>query len=361
MLRDAPWIIFLPLTLVDDTSIMRVLAIETSCDETAVAVYDSDTHQVTDVIHSQVKAHAIYGGVVPELAARDHFAKLLGLLCTLSEKVGYDLKTVDGIAYTAGPGLAGALMVGTAFAKSLAYAWDKPALAVNHMEGHLLAPMLLDVPPAAPFIALLVSGGHTQLFQVDRIGEYRLLGESIDDAVGEAFDKTAKLLGLDYPGGPALAALADKGMPIYPLPTPMKHAKNYNFSFSGLKTAARKLIESHNAQDKEIHANIAASFQKAAIETLLYKSLKAVHDTGAASLVVAGGVSANQYLRSELARASEDGRFKVYFPPMHLCTDNAGMIAYAGYTRLKSGQKDASLAIQNTPRWPLSSLQTNTC
>lgn len=334
---------------------MRVLGIETSCDETAIAVYDGEKGLLSHVLYSQIKLHAQYGGVVPELASRDHIRKTLPLIQQALNEADCTADSIDAVAYTAGPGLAGALLVGAAIGRSLAFAWGKPALAVHHMEGHLLAPMLEANPPAFPFIALLVSGGHTQLVKVDGIGLYELLGESVDDAAGEAFDKTAKLMGLDYPGGPLLAKLAVQGDGAkYKFPRPMTDRPGLDFSFSGLKTAAANVIASEG-NSPAVQADIAASFQQAVVDTLVLKCRRALKETGLKRLVVAGGVSANQSLREQLEQLLKSLKGEVYYPRKEFCTDNGAMIAYAGYQRLAAGQQQ-DLTIGVTPRWPMTQL-----
>ena len=325
------------------------------CDETAVSIYDSEKGLLILVLYSQIPLHADYGGVVPELASRDHVKKTLPLIKQALNQAGATASDIDGVAYTAGPGLAGALLVGATIGRSLAYAWQKPALAVHHMEGHLLAPMLEDNPPPFPFLALLVSGGHTQLVGVESIGRYELLGESIDDAAGEAFDKTAKLMGLDYPGGPLLAKLALTGdSKKYKFPRPMTDRPGLDFSFSGLKTSAANVIAKEGSSE-QVQADIAASFQQAVVDTLVIKCERALEQTGYQRLVIAGGVSANLSLREQLAvllkrRGGED-----YYPRKEFCTDNGAMIAYAGCQRLQAGQQQ-DLTIGVTPRWPMQEL-----
>jgi N6-L-threonylcarbamoyladenine synthase len=334
---------------------MRVLGIETSCDETGIAIYDSEQGLMSHVLYSQIPLHADYGGVVPELASRDHIRKTLSLIQQALKEAGCDAKTIDGVAYTAGPGLAGALLVGAAIGRSLALAWNKPALAVHHMEGHLLAPMLEETPPEFPFLALLVSGGHTQIVKVDGIGQYQLLGESIDDAAGEAFDKTAKLMGLAYPGGPLLAKLATQGdAKKYAFPRPMTDRPGLDFSFSGLKTAAANVIAAEGSSE-QVQANIAASFQQAVVDTLVIKCKRALQETRLKRLVVAGGVSANTSLREQLAALMVSMKGHVFYPRKDFCTDNGAMIAYAGWQRLKAGQAQ-DLTIGVTPRWPMDQL-----
>ena len=334
---------------------MRVLGIETSCDETGIAIYDGEQGLLSHVLYSQIPLHADYGGVVPELASRDHIRKTIPLIQQALREAKCDASSIDGVAYTAGPGLAGALLVGAAIGRSLALAWGKPALAVHHMEGHLLAPMLEETAPPFPFLALLVSGGHTQLVAVEGIGRYELLGESIDDAAGEAFDKTAKLMGLDYPGGPLLAKLATQGdSKKYKFPRPMTDRPGLDFSFSGLKTAAANVIakEGNSAQ---VQADIAASFQQAVVDTLVIKCERALAQTGYQRLVIAGGVSANTSLREQLAQLLKRHGGAVYYPRKEFCTDNGAMIALAGYYRLAAGQQQ-DLTIGVTPRWPMQDL-----
>ncbi len=334
---------------------MRVLGIESSCDETGVAIYDSDAGLLGHVLYSQIKLHAEYGGVVPELASRDHIRKTIPLINKLFDQTGLELTDIDGIAYTAGPGLVGALLVGASIGRSLAWTLARPAIPVHHMEGHLLAPMLEADPPSFPFIALLVSGGHSMLIQVDAVGQYRLLGDSVDDAVGEAFDKTAKMLGLPYPGGPELARLAEQGRAdIYKFPRPMTDRPGLDFSFSGLKTYA---LNTWNASDKgaQARADIAHAFQEAVVDTLAIKCRRALQQTGLHRLVVSGGVSANTRLRQRLDKLAADQQAKVYYPRLEFCTDNGAMIAYAGCLRLQAGQY-ASATIEARPRWQLQDL-----
>jgi N6-L-threonylcarbamoyladenine synthase len=336
-----------------------VLGIETSCDETAAAIYDGETGLLAHRLYSQVELHAVYGGVVPELASRDHVRKLLPLVENVLSDAKLRAADIKGIAYTAGPGLVGALMVGASVARSLAFAWECPAVGVHHLEGHLLAPMLEPIPPQFPFLALLVSGGHTLLAEVRGIGQYEIIGSSVDDAAGEAFDKTAKLLGLPYPGGPALARLADTGRPgRLRLPRPMLDRPGLDFSFSGLKTAV--VVAVRNLQlDDQMRADVAAEFQQAVVETLCAKCMRALDQTGFSTLVVAGGVGANKALRRELSRLGEQRNVQVFYPRPEFCTDNAAMIAYAGYRRLAQGQHD-DLRIRATARWPLDTLRTPT-
>ncbi len=334
---------------------MRVLGIESSCDETGVAIYDTERGLLGHRLHSQIDLHAAYGGVVPELASRDHIRRLPLLLRELLEATGLAMGDIDGIAYTAGPGLAGALLVGSSVAEALGVALGVPALPVHHLEGHLLSPLLSATPPEFPFVALLVSGGHTQLMRVAGVGGYTLLGETVDDAAGEAFDKTAKLIGLPYPGGPALARLALDGKPgRFKLPRPMLHSKDFDFSFSGLKTAVLTAAgaEGFGEADK---ADLAAEFQAAAVEVLVAKSMAALRHTGLRQLVVAGGVGANLALRAALDEAAARRRAKVFYPEMELCTDNGAMIAFAGALRFMAGERggadDGRFAV--LPRWSL--------
>ena len=339
---------------------MRILGIETSCDETGVAIYDEEKGLIANQLHTQIALHADYGGVVPELASRDHIRKLAPLLQAALEEAHLTAKDIDGIAYTSGPGLVGALLVGSTVARSLAYAWNVPAIGVHHMEGHLLAPMLEENPPHFPFVALLVSGGHTQLVRVDGVGRYKLLGESIDDAAGEAFDKTAKLLGLDYPGGAALARLALKGTPNrFAFPRPMTDRPGLDFSFSGLKTFAANTLHQVMQEEGELteqsKADIAYAFQEAVVDTLAIKCKRALKQTGLKRLVIAGGVSANKQLRQTLAELMQQFGGEVFYPQPQFCTDNGAMIAYAGFLRLKQGQQQ-DLAIEVRPRWAMTEL-----
>ncbi|MBT3030117.1 MAG: tRNA (adenosine(37)-N6)-threonylcarbamoyltransferase complex transferase subunit TsaD [Candidatus Thiodiazotropha sp. (ex Lucina pensylvanica)] len=340
---------------------MRVLGIETSCDETGVAVYDSEKGLLAHALHSQVDLHADYGGVVPELASRDHVRKLLPLVRQLFQDAGIEAASLDGVAYTAGPGLVGALLVGASVGRSMAWSWGIPAIGVHHMEGHLLAPMLEPDPPAFPFIAMLVSGGHTQLVEVEGMGRYRLLGDTLDDAAGEAFDKTAKLLGLPYPGGPELAKLAEQGDPErFHFPRPMIDRPGLDFSFSGLKTFALNTIqraerEEGGALSVQTRADIARAFEEAVVDTLLLKCRRAVRQCGIKTLVLAGGVSANRRLRQRIdaMMAGEEGA--AYYPRPKFCTDNGAMIAYAGCRRLLAGESEA-LRFSVRSRWPMESL-----
>lgn len=335
---------------------MRILGIETSCDETGIALYDSELGLMADALYSQVKLHADYGGVVPELASRDHVRRILPLIEQVLTQSNSDLSEIDAIAYTAGPGLIGALLVGASVAAGLSLALAKPLVPVHHLEGHLLAPMLEPEPPEFPFLALLVSGGHTQLIAVEAFGEYQLLGESIDDAVGEAFDKTAKLMGLDYPGGPRLAAMAESGRPgRYPLPRPMTDRPGLDFSFSGLKTAVALYIKQQELSPQD-QCDLAVDFQQAVVDTLVIKCRRALKATRLPRLVVAGGVSANTALRQALKELANELRVQVYFPRLQYCTDNGAMIAYAGYCRFRAGFGGAP-AIEARPRWPLDELR----
>ncbi len=342
---------------------MRVLGIETSCDETGVAVYDSEQGLLADELFSQVGMHADYGGVVPELASRDHVRKLVPLirkvLADAHAEAEGEAGGIDAIAYTAGPGLIGALMVGASVARSLGMAWQVPVLGVHHMEGHLLAPMLEDKPPAFPFVALLVSGGHSQLIQVDGIGQYLMLGESLDDAAGEAFDKAAKMLGLDYPGGPRIAALAQEGEAgRFTFPRPMTDRPGLDMSFSGLKTYTLNTTEELRAAgqlDQQGKADIAHAFQSAVVDTLVIKCRRALRQSGLKRLVIAGGVSANRMLRERLEAMVSKQQAELFYARPEFCTDNGAMIAYAGCQRLQAGQQD-DLRIQARPRWPLTEL-----
>jgi N6-L-threonylcarbamoyladenine synthase len=333
---------------------MLVLGIESSCDETGVALYDTGRGLLGHAVHTQVAMHEAYGGVVPELASRDHIRRLIPLLRGVLVEAGVDKADIDAIAYTAGPGLAGALLVGASFAAALASALGIPALPVHHLEGHLLSPLLAADAPSFPFVALLVSGGHTQLMRVTAVGAYELLGESLDDAAGEAFDKTAKLLGLGYPGGPALAALAGEGRPgRFSLPRPMLKSGDFQFSFSGLKTAVLTQVHGRSL-DRQQQADLAWEFQEAVTEVLAAKALAAVRHCGLDRLVVAGGVGANRRLRQRLDQEAAAARIRVHYPEVALCTDNGAMIAYCGAQRLQAGQAaDAGGAFAVRPRWPL--------
>ena len=338
---------------------MKVLGIESSCDETGVAIYDTENGLLADQLYSQIAIHAEYGGVVPELASRDHIRKTTPLIKEALAEADLKLSDLDGIAYTRGPGLIGALMVGASIGRSLAWGLNIPAVGVHHMEGHLLAPMLEDVAKgqeqsiAFPFVALLVSGGHTMLVHVKAIGDYTIMGESLDDAVGEAFDKTAKMLGLAYPGGPVLAALAEQGEPgVYDFPRPMIRQGGLDFSFSGLKTHSLTTWKNSSQTDQD-KANIAHAFQEAVVDTLSIKCKRALKEVNAKRLIIAGGVGANKRLREKLNELNAE----VFFPPMQFCTDNGAMIAYAGALRLKAGHREEAL-IQPKPRWSLEDLAT---
>ncbi|KAA5777857.1 tRNA (adenosine(37)-N6)-threonylcarbamoyltransferase complex transferase subunit TsaD [Yersinia pestis] len=334
---------------------MRVLGIETSCDETGIAVYDDKAGLLANQLYSQVKLHADYGGVVPELASRDHVRKTVPLIQAALKEANLSAKDIDAVAYTAGPGLVGALLVGATIGRALAFAWGVPAVPVHHMEGHLLAPMLEENAPEFPFVALLVSGGHTQLISVTGIGEYLLLGESVDDAAGEAFDKTAKLLGLDYPGGPMLSRMAQQGtVGRFTFPRPMTDRPGLDFSFSGLKTFAANTIRA-NGDDDQTRADIARAFEDAVVDTLAIKSKRALDQTGFKRLVIAGGVSANQTLRLKLADMMQKRGGEVFYARPEFCTDNGAMIAYAGMVRLRSNL-NSELSVSVRPRWPLSEL-----
>ncbi len=331
------------------------LGIESSCDETGIGLYSQQDGLIAHQLFSQVEVHREYGGVVPELASRDHIQRVLPLIKAVLEQGKVQLSDISAIAYTAGPGLAGALLVGSAVAKSLAWSLKIPALAVHHMEGHLLAPLLEAKQPEFPFVALLVSGGHTMLVEVEAIGQYKILGESVDDAVGEAFDKTAKILGLGYPGGPALAALAQQGTEgVFKFPRPMTDRPGLDFSFSGLKTFARNTFAKHPTQK----ADIAKAFEVAATQTLMIKCRRALEQTGRKTLVVAGGVSANMALRDELDAMGRKAGVEVFYPRQEFCTDNGAMIALAGHLRLIKGQVSTGNEITIQPRWSLEDLQT---
>ncbi|SUD91664.1 tRNA (adenosine(37)-N6)-threonylcarbamoyltransferase complex transferase subunit TsaD [Psychrobacter phenylpyruvicus] len=342
---------------------MKVLGLETSCDETGLAIFDSEllaagkSGLLGQVLYSQIELHATYGGVVPELASRDHIRKLVPLLDELLTQCNISKEDIDAIAFTKGPGLIGALMTGALFGRSLAYGLGVPAIGIHHMEGHLLSPLLGPNPPKFPFVSLLVSGGHTLLVAAHAIGEYEILGESIDDAAGECFDKAAKMLGLPYPGGPNVARLAENGDPSkYDLPRPMLH-RGLDFSFSGMKTAVHNLIKDTPGSDtdEQVRADIAASFQHAVVDTLVKKCVKALKQTGMKQLVIAGGVSANLHLRQTLEQELAKIQATVHYAPLELCTDNGAMIAYAGYQRLQAGQSD-DLAVSCVPRWNISDL-----
>ncbi|HEM8292844.1 TPA: tRNA (adenosine(37)-N6)-threonylcarbamoyltransferase complex transferase subunit TsaD [Providencia stuartii] len=334
---------------------MRVLGIETSCDETGIAIYDDELGLLANQLYSQIKVHADYGGVVPELASRDHIRKTVPLIQAALKEANLTREDIDAVAYTAGPGLVGALMVGATVGRSLAFAWNVPAIAVHHMEGHLLAPMLEEKSPEFPFVALLVSGGHTQLISVTGIGEYELLGESIDDAAGEAFDKTAKLLGLDYPGGPVLSRMAQQGTAgRFVFPRPMTDRPGLDFSFSGLKTFAANTIR-ENADDDQTRADIACAFEDAVVDTLAIKCKRALEQTGFKRLVMAGGVSANRALRAKMEEVLKQRSGEVFYARPEFCTDNGAMIALAGLIRLKGGTT-TGLGVTVRPRWPLAEL-----
>lgn len=339
---------------------MKILGIETSCDETGVAIYDEEKGLIANQLYSQIEMHADYGGVVPELASRDHIRKTVPLIETALKEANLTACDIDGVAYTAGPGLVGALLVGATIARSLAYAWNVPALGVHHMEGHLLAPMLEETPPEFPFVALLISGGHTQLVKVDGVGRYELLGESIDDAAGEAFDKTGKLLGLDYPAGVAVSRLAEQGTPNrFVFPRPMTDRPGLDFSFSGLKTFAANTINANLDEsgklDEQTRCDIAHAFQQAVVDTILIKCKRALQHTGYKRLVMAGGVSANKQLRADLAEMMKSFGGEVYYPRPQFCTDNGAMIAYTGFLRLKHGEQ-TDLSVSVKPRWAMTEL-----
>ena len=339
---------------------MLILGIESSCDETGIALYSTDDGGalLAHALHSQILMHRAYGGVVPELASRDHIRRTVPLLRKVMADSGHSLGELDAIAYTQGPGLAGALLVGAAFAEGLAAALGIPTVPVHHLEGHLLSPLLSSRPPKFPFVALLVSGGHSQLMRVTGVGEYELLGETLDDAAGEAFDKTAKLLGLPYPGGPALAELAERGRPdIVKLPRPMLHSGDLDFSFSGLKTAVLTRVREIGEPDEQQRADIARGFQDAIVEVLIKKSMRAVKASGLKQLVVAGGVGANRELRRQLDAQAVKARIAVFYPELEFCTDNGAMIALAGALRFQAGvsvKPAGAFAVR--PRWPLAEL-----
>ena len=344
---------------------MLVLGIETSCDETGIALYDTERGLLADALHSQIELHVEYGGVVPELASRDHIRKTLPMIRQLMAEANIGHKQIDGVAYTSGPGLIGALLVGASLGRSLAMAWDVPAVGVHHMEGHLLAPMLEDNPPEFPFVALLVSGGHTQLVEVGGLGDYQLLGESLDDAAGEAFDKAAKMLGLPYPGGPQIAKLATNGIVgRFDFPRPMVNRPGLDFSFSGLKTFTKNTIAKCTQEaiergeaglDTQTKADIACAFQEAVVSTLTIKCKRALQQTLLKRLVIAGGVSANQRLRESLHKMSDKNRSQVFYARPEFCTDNGAMIALAGALRLQAGHRE-SLQVDVHPRWPMNQL-----
>ena len=335
------------------------LGIESSCDETGIALYQTGRGLLANALYTQVAMHNEYGGVVPELASRDHVRRVIPLVRQVMSKAGVSLDQIDAIAYTQGPGLGGALLVGASVANALAYALDIPTIGIHHLEGHLLSPLLSDPAPEFPFVALLVSGGHTQLMRVDGVGKYILLGETVDDAAGEAFDKSAKLLGLNYPGGPALAKLAAKGRPgIYNLPRPMLHSGDLDFSFSGLKTAVLTLVKQHSNDKQEIadeqtRADIAYAVQEAIVDVLAYKALTALEQTGLDQLVVAGGVGANLQLRVRLTEGTRKRDGKVFYPALEFCTDNGAMIAFAGALRLSRQHDNRNYRFNVKPRWDL--------
>jgi N6-L-threonylcarbamoyladenine synthase len=338
---------------------MKVLGIETSCDETGIAVYDSEQGLLADALYSQIKLHQKYGGVVPELASRDHIRKTLPLIREVMEKADMALTDLDGLAYTSGPGLAGALMVGAAIGRSLGMTLGIPTIGVHHMEGHLLAPLLEENGPQFPFVALLVSGGHTQLVEVAAIGKYKLIGESLDDAAGEAFDKVAKMLGLPYPGGPHVARVAESGnRDRFRFPRPMTNRPGLDFSFSGLKTFTLNTVQEHTVDgilDEQTRDDIAWAFQEAVADTMVIKCRRALRHNGMKRLVLAGGVSANKRLREKLAVMAEEENGELHYPGFAYCTDNGAMIAYAGCMRLLAGQC-SDLSIQVKPRWNLETL-----
>jgi N6-L-threonylcarbamoyladenine synthase len=332
----------------------RILGIETSCDETGIAIYDGEHGLLSHALHSQIALHNLYGGVVPELASRDHVKRIIPLINNCFAQAQIDKSTIDAIAYTAGPGLNGALLVGASIANGLGFCLDKPVIPIHHLEGHLLSPLLGQHKPQPPFIALLASGGHSQIIMVEKIGKYRLLGDTLDDAAGEAFDKTAKLLGLPYPGGSHIAALAKQGIDAYKLPRPMLHSNDLNFSFSGLKTAVSILIDKIKIKQEltlEIKHNIAKSIEEAITDVLVKKSMLAIKKIGINRLVISGGVSANLTLRDKLNKIEN---IEVFYPPQNLCTDNGAMIALAGHTRYLAATYNYSFVVN--PRWQLSEL-----
>ncbi len=334
---------------------MKVLGIETSCDETGIALYDEHEGILAEALYSQISLHAEYGGVVPELASRDHVRRIIPLIKQVMQEAHCQADDIDGIAYTAGPGLMGALMVGAAVGRSLAWTWKCPSIGVHHMEGHLLAPMLEENKPELPFLALLVSGGHTLLVDVTAIGEYQVIGESLDDAVGEAFDKTAKMLGLSYPGGPIISKLARQGITDrYKFPRPMVNRPGLDMSFSGLKTFVLNTW-TESDQSEQTKADVAYAFQEAVVDTLTIKCKRALKQTGYNQLVIAGGVSANQQLREHLNALAKSTSLEVFYPQPKYCTDNGVMIAYAGLLRLKGGEQDGE-GFSIIPRWPLEEL-----
>ena len=335
---------------------MLVLGIETSCDETGIALYDSEKGLIGHTLHSQIKLHAEYGGVVPELASRDHIRHIIPLIDKLLKDQSLTVHSIDSVAYTAGPGLSGALLVGSCVAEAIACSLNIPSVPIHHLEGHLLAPMLEEESPSFPFLALLVSGGHSQLIHVTAIGDYKIIGDTLDDAAGEAFDKTAQLLGLGYPGGAALSALAEKGEAFFNLPRPLLNSHGYDFSFSGLKTAVLTLIKKQEFLTEIIKENIAFEFQEAITDVLVKKSLLALENLNLDQLVVSGGVGANKQLRQKLIQQSKDKNFKVFFPALEFCTDNGAMIALAGALRHHlSAKNDYKFTVN--PRWRLSELK----
>ncbi len=334
------------------------LGIESSCDETGIALYQLGRGLLAHALHTQVAMHSEYGGVVPELASRDHVRRAVPLIRQVMKQANVGLDQIDGIAYTQGPGLGGALLVGASIANSLGFALDIPTIGIHHLEGHLLSPLLSDPAPEFPFVALLVSGGHTQLMRVEGIGQYELLGETVDDAAGEAFDKSAKLLGLGYPGGPALAKLAQSGNPgKYKLPRPMLHSNSLDFSFSGLKTAVLTLVR-QNDLSEQVRADIACATQEAIIDVLAHKARAALAQTGLTQLVVAGGVGANRLLRDRLTRDIEKRGGRVFYPELEFCTDNGAMIAYAGALRLAENQGSKDYRFDVRPRWNLQEIES---
>ena len=340
---------------------MNVLGIETSCDETGIAIYSAGKGVIAESLYSQIELHKEYGGVVPELASRDHIRRTIPMIDEILRETDLAANDIDAIAYTAGPGLVGALLVGASVAKSLALAWDIPSIGIHHMEGHLVAALLAEDAPKYPFVALLVSGGHTQLMACHQALRYELLGESQDDAAGEAFDKVAKMLGLPYPGGPSIAEIAEQGTPRrFKFPRPMINKPGLDFSFSGLKTFTLNTVNELKVQSgqdlsSQEKADVAFAFQEAVVDTIRIKCERAMDQTGLDRLILAGGVSANTELRARLADSARSHHREVYYPPLHLCTDNGAMIAYAGYLRLKHGHQE-SLSIEVRPRWPMTEL-----
>ena len=340
---------------------LNVLGIETSCDETGIAIYSTGKGIIAESLYSQIELHQEYGGVVPELASRDHIRRTLPMIDEILHESGLTAGTIDAIAYTAGPGLIGALLVGASLAKSLALAWSVPSIGIHHMEGHLVATLLAEDAPKYPFIALLVSGGHTQLMTCQQEHQYELLGESQDDAAGEAFDKVAKMLGLPYPGGPAIAEIAKQGTPgRFTFPRPMTNKPGLDFSFSGLKTFTLNTVNGLKSQSgrdlsSQEKADVAFAFQEAVVDTIRIKCERAMDQTGLDRLILAGGVSANTELRTRLDDSAQKHHRQVYYPSLHLCTDNGAMIAYAGYLRLQYGHQE-SLSIEVRPRWPMAEI-----